>query len=109
MLEINPLIEKAFKGIRDKHYPKGQIILFQGDEPVTAFLLRTGIIKVYDIDDQGNEKILHLLKPSAVLPFALYSGISNPIQWFYSALTDCDVCEIPADDLKKQMHASNEL
>jgi CRP/FNR family transcriptional regulator len=103
------LLKEAFKGVRTKHYPKGQIILYQGDPPLDVLLLKSGVIKIYDIDEQGNEKILHLLKPWAILPLAFFSGNDVPTRWFYAALTDCDVCVLPTEKLTPKLAAESEL
>jgi CRP/FNR family transcriptional regulator len=109
MEEMPLLLTTATKGVRQKHVPRGQIIIYQGDEPQEALILKKGIVKLYDIDDQGNEKILHIFKPYAVLPFAFFSGDAQPTRWFYSALTDCDICILPADKLAELMSSSGKL
>jgi CRP-like cAMP-binding protein len=94
------LLDKVFKDAHVKHIPGGQIILYEGDRPYEVFILKTGTVKMYDIDDQGNEKILHIVKPPALIPFAFFSGLHAPLKWFYTALTDCDVHVLPAGDLR---------
>ena len=59
---IGPLLGNA----QQRSYPKGQIILYQGDTPPYMFLLKQGEIKVYDIDEQGNEKILYIIESRGV-------------------------------------------
>lgn len=86
---------------RLKRYPKGQIIIYQGDEMLETFILKSGVVKIYDIDDQGNEKVLHLAKAPAVIPFAFFSGGKTPPNWFYAALTDCELYVLMYDVLQK--------
>lgn len=109
MEQTAPLLTLATKGVRSKHIPRGQIIFYQGDAVQDAFILKRGAIKVYDIDEQGNEKILHILKPYAVLPFAFFSGRDQTTRWFYNALTDCDICVMPAEKLTDQMLKNSRL
>jgi CRP-like cAMP-binding protein len=109
MVRVPPLVEGAFQGVRSKNYPKGQIILYQGDPPLEVFLLTDGIIKVYDIDDQHNEKVLTLLKPWSIIPFAFFSGSHEATQWYYAALTDCEVYVIDTKVLQDQMNIDTEL
>lgn len=89
--------------------PSGQIILYEGDTPQEVFILKSGIVKLYDIDDQGSEKILHLVKPPAVIPFAFFSGMHDPLHWFYTTLTDCELYVVPATELKDMTHADSNL
>lgn len=104
-----PLLETAMTGARSKHFPRGQIIMYQSDVPYDVIVLEEGVVKIHDIDEQGNEKILHLLKPYAILPFAFFSGGKDEMRWFYTALTDCDVRVMPMSELMKRMEANCEL
>lgn len=90
MDDMPPPLQKLLRSARQKHFPKGQIILYEGDIPSEVYVIKDGAVKLYDIDDQGNEKILHIVKSPALLPFAFFSGGTEPIRWFYTALTDCD-------------------
>jgi CRP/FNR family cyclic AMP-dependent transcriptional regulator len=94
---------------RLKHFPKGQIVYYQDDALTEAYVLKDGIMKVYDIDDQGNEKILHLLKKPSVLPFVAFASEETPVQWFYAALTDCDVYALPAATLMHAIYSDSSL
>lgn len=108
----NPLpspLRAALRSTRLKHYPKGQIILYQGDELSHVFIIGSGAVKIYDIDDQGNEKILHIAKPPAVVPFSFFSGGALPPKWFYAALTDCELYVLPTEALEKAMEADSRL
>ena len=103
------LLEVMCRKARSKQFPKGQIIVYQGDTPLEALVLTTGIVKIYDIDEQGNEKILHLLKPWSIIPFAFFSGDHQAVRWFYAALTDCEVSVIPFEKLSGQMQRHSEF
>jgi CRP/FNR family cyclic AMP-dependent transcriptional regulator len=94
---------------RVKAIPKDQIILYEGDRPPQVFVLKRGIVKLYNIDDQGNEKILHLLKPASIMPLAFFSGDSTPTRWYYTALTDCEVYEIPKEALNNLMETDGKV
>lgn len=75
------------------------MLLYQGDPVIDVLCLCEGIVKMYDIDDAGNEKILHIFKSPAVLPLALFSNQDAKVRWFYSTLTDCDIASVPRDRL----------
>lgn len=109
MDQIPPQLSAVFKGVRAKHFPKGQIMLYQYDPALDVLLLQSGVIKIYDIDEQGNEKILHLLKPSAIVPLTFFSLNSDVIRWFYAALTDCVVCVVPVQKLRDQIDTDSQL
>lgn len=104
-----PLLRSVFGDIRTRHYPKGQIIFYQGDLPLDVMILKSGVIKMYDTDAQGNEKVLHLLRPWAIFPLAFFSGNTDPTHWFYSALTDCDISTTTYENLVARMRADSDL
>ncbi|MEO5949753.1 MAG: cyclic nucleotide-binding domain-containing protein, partial [Candidatus Saccharimonas sp.] len=63
------ILQRALRDARVKQVPSGQILFYEDDIPQEVYILKEGIVKIYDIDDQGNEKILHLVKAPAVIPF----------------------------------------
>jgi CRP/FNR family transcriptional regulator len=102
---LRALVEAA----RVKHIPRDQIILYEGDFPSEVYILKEGAIKLHNIDADGNEKILHIVKPPALVPFAFFSSLSEPLRWFYTALTDCDVYVLPANELEQTTWNGNTL
>lgn len=96
---LNDLLGAA----RSKHVPKGQIILYEGDTPSEIYFVKTGIVKLYNIDNHGNEKILHLFGPNAVMPLAFFSGDEAATRWYYTALVDCDLIVVDKAALEELM------
>ncbi len=99
MKSLPEVLQKQIKLSRIKEIPKGQIIFYEGDSPIEVFIIKEGVVKIYNIDDNGNEKILHLVSSPAVIPFTFFTGNNKPTQWFYSALTDCDLYLLPREQL----------
>lgn len=52
---------------KEKHYHKGNILFYEGDEPRILHLLLDGIVKVYKTDPKGNEVILHFFRPQTLI------------------------------------------
>lgn len=88
-----------------RQVPKGQIIIYEGDTPHEIYVIKSGIVKIYDIDSQGNEKILHILHETALLPLVFFSGKNQPVNWFYAAITDCELYALPQQMLEEAMRA----
>lgn len=103
------LLQHALHSARTRQVPSGQIILYEGDVPQEVFILKSGVVKLYDIDDQGSEKILHLVKPPAVIPFAFFSGMHDPLHWFYTTLTDCELYVLPVTELQEMTRSGSNL
>lgn len=91
MNELSPLLSALIDNMQLKKYPKNQTIFYQNDTLQEVAILDKGYIKVYDIDNQGNEKILHILRPGAIAPLSFFSGNQVPIRWYFAGLTDCNI------------------
>lgn len=103
------ILQRAVAGARLKRVPAGQIVMYEGDVPSEVFIIQNGIVKMYDIDDDGNEKILHLFRPPALLPFAFFSGLTKPLHWYYTTLTDCTLYVVSADSLRAAISQDGKL
>jgi CRP/FNR family transcriptional regulator, cyclic AMP receptor protein len=101
MQEMPSSLKAAQAKARARHIPKGQIILYEGDSPLEVFIIKSGVVKLYNIDDQGNEKVLHLLKPPALMPLAFFSGPESSTRWYYTALVDCDLLVLPRYEMQQ--------
>jgi len=113
-MEHNPdtgtgALQQLTQGAHVRQIPAGQIILYQGDTPLEVCILKDGVVKLYDIDEQGNEKILHIVQPPTLVPFAFFSGMHDPLKWFYATLSDCEVYVLSANELKLTMRADPDL
>jgi CRP/FNR family transcriptional regulator, cyclic AMP receptor protein len=102
-------IAKLMPHAKLRNYPKGQIILYEGDEPTDLFVIKDGIVKVHDIDDQGNEKILHIVKAPAMFPMVFFLGGNNENRSFYTTLTDAEIYVIPKELVDEHMRADGDL
>lgn len=109
LMDLSPPLAPLLKNVRSKLVPKGQIIFYQGDRTLDVYVIKSGIVKLHDIDEQGNEKSLHLVKSPGIIPFAFFSGENIPVRWFYTALTDCELYVVPQKKLLSSMKANSEL
>lgn len=107
-LTTSPL-NKLLKRYRSRVYKKGQILIYAGDQLPHVYVLKSGVVKLYDIDEEGNEKIIHLISPPAVFPSAVFIGDTRPAQTFYTTLTDCELYLIPTESLETELKADGEL
>jgi CRP-like cAMP-binding protein len=96
-------------GARVKHYPKNQILLYGGDPVTDLYLLKKGVAKVYDIDHEGNEKVLHILKPPCIIPLTSLRRGRQSTEWFYSTITDCDVYAVPYAEAEQRITSDCKL
>lgn len=107
-LQRTPL-QSLLEHAKLRQYPKGQIIIHDGEVPSELFIVKSGIVKIHDIDDQGNEKILHLVKSQAVFPMIFFLGAREENRSFYTALTDTELHVIPMSIAEEKMLEQSEL
>lgn len=98
-----PAFRNLLELSRLRHVQKGQVLLYAGDHPTEILVIKGGIVKLHNIDNAGNEKILHLLQSPMVVPLAFFSRPEHGTRWYYTALTDCDLCVIPREKLEDLM------
>jgi CRP/FNR family transcriptional regulator len=75
----------------DRHptrsFKKGEIIIFQGEAPRTAFVVKSGIVKAYNLSVSGDEKPVAFYAEDSIFPDAwVYGTMSNAI-YYYEAFT----------------------
>lgn len=82
-----------------RKYSEKQILIYAGDETNRIFYIQKGFVKVYVISDDGEERILLILKQKDIFP--LLRDPEMPRQrslYFYAAMT---AVELQASDQKE--------
>ena len=106
---IPEVLARVLEHARCKRILKNQVLLYEGDTPFDVMIIKSGTVKVHDIDEQGNEKVLHLLSSPAIFPFAFFTGSDAATRWYYTALTDCEIYSLPQTELRGLFLANPEL
>lgn len=91
-------VKNLFPDAGSRHYQKGQIICYHGDKPQHIFFVARGHIRYYDIDEQGNEKVLHLIGPNNIFPMLFAFGVTEQVDGFYSTIEASDIVTIPLQE-----------
>lgn len=105
-LANDPLLQLAQSAPLRK-YPKGQILFYEGDSPTNVYVLKSGAIKIYDIDDKGNERIVHIISPPSLFPAVLFFSQSEASNTFYSTLSECEVYVVSAQAVRDKLESDN--
>ena len=70
-----------------RHFKKGEIIIFQGEAPRSAYAVKSGTIKAYNLSVEGDEKPVAFYSNDNVFPAAwVYGKMPNAI-YYYEAFT----------------------
>jgi len=84
-----------------RRFDKGEIILVQGEVPTSAYVIKKGIVKSYNLTSQGEEKPISF---DLVLDTFPVGWLFNKIRWcqyYYEAFTDCEVYAVPKNELQQ--------
>ncbi len=102
--EYNQLLAKSFF----RKYDKGIDLFIEGEDAHGLFLLRSGIVKIYKIGENGREQIVHLAYPGdSVAELPLFDG--GPYPSSAAALESAEVLYIPRQFFIDIMDARPEL
>lgn len=93
-------VKSLFPRAKARTYEKGQIICYQGDQPHHIFFVANGHIRYYDIDEDGNEKILHLNGPNNIFPMLYAFGVTKDVGAFYGSLDKAEIIAVPLADFR---------
>jgi len=93
------LIGKLFSNYPTRVLQKNRPLLYQGEIPTMGFYIKSGIVKVFNITNQGEEKIVGYEDEGSLLPIAWLFNRSQVALYYYDTFTDCEVVRIPKDEL----------
>ena len=105
---LTPL-KSLLEGARSKRFEHGQLLFYAGDNITENFVLKTGIVKVFDIDDKGDEKVLQIIKAPAILPLDCLLSVPDTISWHYGAFTDIEVYVFSTEELQAHITTTPHL
>ncbi|MDE2293558.1 MAG: Crp/Fnr family transcriptional regulator [Elusimicrobia bacterium] len=77
-------------------YPRGQILFQAGSRATGVHCLSSGLVKLYRVGPTGREQILRLAGPGDLLGHRAVLG-ERPHDHDAEAMTDIEVCYLPAD------------
>ncbi len=83
-----------------KTFEKGQLILCEGEVPASAYIVKTGIIKMYNLTSRGEEKPMALALAYDAVPFGWLFGKFKHAIYYYEAFTDTKAYVVPPEDYR---------
>lgn len=96
-------LDSLLANAKVRTYPKGQIILYEGENPTDAFVVKSGAVKIYDIDEDGNEKILHVVKALGIFPVIFMFGTAGQTSTFYTTVADSELYVLSRADFEQRL------
>jgi CRP/FNR family transcriptional regulator len=92
-----------------RHYPKKSTIIFQGEEPHSVLIIRSGIVKVYGITSDGDQRTVTILNAGDVFPTSWVFGKTEVCIYYYEASSDCSILSVTKKDFMETLQKYPEL
>jgi CRP-like cAMP-binding protein len=108
MADVATKINEHFSKYPKRSYPRGQILVFAGENPQHIFYITKGRVRKYDVSYRGDEVIVNLFKPPAFFPmtWAINNTDNN---YFYKAEVDSEVHLVPREDALAFLEANPDV
>ncbi|PLS81201.1 hypothetical protein CYG49_02615 [Candidatus Saccharibacteria bacterium] len=82
-----------------RKFPKGRIVLYQGELPQYTYFIKRGVIKAYSITELGEEKIATFISNNELFPLVWPNDPNSVALYYYEALSDVEMYLISRDKL----------
>lgn len=96
---LQPLIKRSLTRV----YNPGATLLFQGEVPRSACIIKKGIVRVYAISSQGDEQIITYYVAGEFFPSSWIFGKASSTLFFYETVTQCEIAFTKRQDLIAHM------
>ncbi len=94
------IIAEIFKKGRVKHLPKGQVVIYEGDPTTNIYFIQKGFVKVYNIFNSGDERIIFIYGPGDVFPLTSYLSGSGVVRYFYECMSEVELYVLGSEELR---------
>jgi CRP/FNR family cyclic AMP-dependent transcriptional regulator len=101
-------LDKIMSAYPVRTIQKGRPLLYQGEIPTMGFYVKEGIVKLYNITNQGEEKIVGYESAGGLLPIEWLFGRAQVALYYYDTFTDCEVIRVPKDELVDKLNTEPE-
>jgi CRP-like cAMP-binding protein len=105
---MSTLIETLRATSQIRLFKKGSAILFQGEIPRKAFIIRDGVVRAYTVKTSGEESTIALYTKDDILPLSWLLEATPNSLFYYEAVSDVRVMGISKDDFNKTLMSSTE-
>ncbi len=93
---------------RSNCYEKGNILFYQGNEPLSLYFLCSGLVKLVRADDSGRQHIVRIITaPDIVGDRALLAG--HPYAASAQVMNDAQICSLEAGRFRELWRTEPEL
>src|SRR5665213_301706 len=88
---------------------KGRPLFYQGEIPRTAYFVKSGVVKFYNITSNGEEKIVGYEGTDGLMPNEWIFSKSPVALYYYDTFTDCELYSIPRAELIEIINSDKQV
>ena len=103
LTHLQPLLKQSIIRV---HNP-GSTILFQGEVPRSACIIKKGIVRVYSISAQGDEQIITYHVAGEFFPASWILGKSTSTLFFYETVTETEIAFVGKQEFVNYMRSDS--
>lgn len=82
---------------RTVRFAKGDMIFVQGEVPKAAYIVKSGIVKSYNLTADGEEKVISLVGKNEIFPAPWVFSRTASSLYYHQAFTPCETIALPRD------------
>lgn len=103
-----PALAKYLSKYHTRKIKRGWPLFYQGEVPRSAYVIKKGVIKAYDINQSGEEKVVNFNTDGDITPPAWVFDKSPVALYYYEAFTDCEVYTVPREELRAVLESDEQ-
>lgn len=89
-----------------RRFRRGSTIVYQGEVPRSAYIVKTGAVKVYNINSLGEEQIITFEVEGDIFPSQWSFQFTSNALYYYEALGDCELYALPRAELLEHISSN---
>ncbi len=101
----SPAWQKFLEGCPTQTFQKGELMLLKDAEPEVVYVVKAGVVKVYDITSAGDEQPVSFDTKHEIFPIAWALRQSEKTEYFYQALNKVTVYKVPRAGFERFLQA----
>lgn len=90
-------------------FRKGSILLYQGEAPRMAYVIKAGDVKVYTINEAGEEQIATFHSKGDIFPTSWIFGNSQTTLYYYETFSNCEILTLPRELLLEHLYKADHM
>jgi CRP/FNR family transcriptional regulator, cyclic AMP receptor protein len=90
-----------------RRYSKGSMVFFQGEAPRQAFAIQEGTVRIYAIDDEGEEYIVGFYTQGDIFPVDWLYNSAQATTFYFETLTQCELLPIDKKIFESEKNNTN--